>query len=377
MSAPVIVEAIRTPIGKRGGSLSGLHPVQLLGRLQRNILERVGIPSREVGQVIGGCVTQVGEQALNVTRTAWLFEDLAPEVGATTIDCQCGSSQQANHLVHSLIASKVIDVGLACGVESMSRVRLGANVAPELGRPRPAGFPYDMRDQFVSAERLAHRFEITREQADRFAVSSQQKAEVAAREGRWTREIAPIEAHPNTRVSLDEGLRPTTMDAISRLPATLPDGIHTAANTSQISDGAAAVMWMNADKARALGLRPRAEIVAQVVIGCDPYLQLTGPIDATHALLKKSGMGLHSIDLFEINEAFAAVVLAWRRTFDVNDDRLNVNGGAIALGHPMGATGARLIISALHELERTDQELALIAMCCGGAVATGTIIRRL
>jgi acetyl-CoA C-acetyltransferase len=382
MRAPVIVEAVRTPIGKRGGQLSGRHPIEVLGHVQRAVMARAGIEPAEVGQVVGGCVTQVGEQSFNTTRMAWLHAGLPFQVAASTLDCQCGSSQQANHVVHSMIAAGVFDVGIACGVEMMSRVPIGANTR-EPGRPQPRDFPWDMPNQFVAAERIASKHGFTRADVDAIGLSSQRRAAAATAEGRFEREIAPVPlpaaGGPVAAVAVrcDEGLRETSAEGLAALAPILPDGVHTAGNTSQISDGAAAVLWMEEGMARARGLRPRARIRAQVLVGTDPYYHIEGPVDATAALLSRAGMAIGDIDLFEINEAFAAVVLAWLRAYDADPARLNVNGGAIALGHPMGATGARLITTALHELERSGGSTALIAMCCGGAVATGTILERL
>jgi acetyl-CoA C-acetyltransferase len=374
MREPVIVEAVRTPIGKRGGGLSGHHPIEVLGHVQRTVLARAGVEPEAVGQVVGGCVTQVGEQSFNTTRMAWLHAGLPYEVGASTLDCQCGSSQQANHVVHSMIAAGAYDAGIACGVEMMSRVPIGANTR-EPGRPQPRDFPWDMPNQFVAAERIASKHGFGRAEVDAVGVRSQRRAAAAVAEGRFEREIAPLAGEPS--VCRDEGLRETTAEGLAGLTPILPGGVHTAGNTSQISDGAAAVLWMERGAALARGLRPRARIVAHVLVGTDPYYHIEGPVDATRALLARAGMAASDVDLFEINEAFAAVVLAWQRAFDADPDRLNVNGGAIALGHPMGATGARLVATALHELERSGGSTALIAMCCGGAVATGTILERL
>jgi acetyl-CoA C-acetyltransferase len=371
---PVIVEALRTPIGRRGGRLSGRHAIEVLGHVQRSVLARTGVDPAEVGQVVGGCVTQVGEQSFNTTRMAWLHAGLPFEVGASTLDCQCGSSQQASHVVHSMIAAGAFDAGIACGVEMMSRVPIGANTR-EPGRPQPRDFPWDMPNQFVAAERIAGKHGFTRADVDALGLSSQRRAAAAVAEGRFEREIVPLADEP--ALYRDEGLRETTAEGLAALTPVLAGGVHTAGNTSQISDGAAAVLWMERDAALARGLRPRARILAHVLVGTDPYFHIEGPVDATRALLARAGMTAADIDLFEINEAFAAVVLAWLRAFDADPDRLNVNGGAIALGHPMGATGARLIASALHELERSGGSTALIAMCCGGAVATGTILERL
>jgi len=387
MGTPVIVEAGRTAVGRRNGALADVHAAHLLATAQVGVLARAGIDPALVGQVVGGCVTQAGEQASNVTRTAWLTAELPYQVAATTIDCQCGSSQQANHMVANLISAGAIDVGLACGVEHMSKVWLGANV-PRVddttfvnGRSKPDDFPWDMPDQFGAAERIATRRGITRTDVDHLGLISQQKAIRATEEGRFEREIIPIEVTGSdgnvVTVVRDGGLRETSADRLAALNPVLPDGIHTAGNSSQISDGAAAVLWMSEERARAEGLTPRARIVAQCLVGAEPYYHLDGPVDATRRLLELTGMTMADIDLVEINEAFASVVLSWAQVHDADLDKVNVNGGAIALGHPVGATGSRLITTALHELERSDREIALVTMCCGGALATGTILQRL
>ena len=386
MAQPVIVEAVRTPIGRRNGALSGLHAAELLGVAQVELVKRAGIDPAEVEQVVGGCVTQAGEQASNVTRTAWLSQSLPYEVAATTVDCQCGSSQQANHFVSNLIAAGAVDVGIACGVEAMSRVGLGANVFNGPGTSRPADFPWDMPDQFGAAERIAAKRGITRDQVDALGLASQEKAARAWAEGRFDREVVPVEAPvvgpdgptgERQVVTRDGGLRQTSAEALSSLKPVMPDGIHTAGNSSQISDGAAAVLWMSQERARAEGLRPRARIVAQVLVGSDPYYHLDGPVEATAKVLAKAGMTMADIDLFEVNEAFASVALSWAQVHEPDMEKVNVNGGAIALGHPVGATGSRLVTTVLHELERRDASVALVTMCCGGALATGSIIERL
>jgi acetyl-CoA C-acetyltransferase len=383
---PVLVEAVRTPIVRRDGSLSGTHAAHLLGHVHKAVLQRARVDPRDIGQIIGGCVTQIGEQGFNITRTAWLAGALPYEVPATTIDCQCGSSQQAAHLVHNLIAAGAIDVGIACGVEAMSRVPIGANVQHGPGRPKPVDFPYDLPDRFEAAERIARKFGLTREEADGFGLISHQRALCAVQDGRFDREIVPIDVPASAdgeasgarrTIARDEGPRHTTAERLADLKPVRSDGIHTAGTICQISDGASALLWMNEDRAREAGLRGRARLLAQVVVGSDPYYHIDGPIAATAAALKQARMTTADVDLFEINEAFASVVLAWSRTFDVDPARINVNGGAIALGHPMGATGSRLIASALHELERSGRSTALIAMCCGGAIGTASILERL
>ncbi len=386
MGSPVIVEAVRTPLGRRRGGLAGLHAGELLGASQRAVLARSGIDPGLVDQVVGGCVTQAGEQSNDMVRRAWLHAGLPRRTGATTIDAQCGSAQHATHLVAALIATGSIDVGIACGVESMSRVGLGANVAPGTGDPRPAGWAIDMPNQFEAADRIARHRGFTREDLDTFGLASQQKARVAVDEGRFKREIAPVEAPvldadgndtgERRLVEADEGLRDTSLEALAGLRTVLDDGLHTAGTSSQISDGSSAVLLMDEDKARALGLTPRARIVQHCLVGADPYFHLDGPVDATSWLLGRSGMSIGDIDLFEVNEAFAAVVLSWASVHRPDPDRVNVNGGAIALGHPVGSTGTRLITTALHELERRDATTALVSMCAGGAMATGTILER-
>ena len=386
MAKPVIIEAVRTPIGKRNGWLSGFHATELLGNAQVELVKRAGVDPGDVDQIVGGCVTQAGEQASNVTRTAWLSQGLPYEVAATTVDCQCGSAQQANNFIANLISADAVEVGIACGVEAMSRVGLGANAYNGPGKSRPEQFPWDMPDQFVAAERIAEKYGITRDDVDWLGFESQRKAAVAVAEGRFDREIVPLEAPvvgadgptgEKSLVSKDQGPRETTREGLAGLKAVAPDGMHTAGNSSQISDGAAAVLWMSEDRAKSAGLRPRARIVAQTLIGSDPYYHLDGPIAATTKVLGMAGMTMADIDLFEVNEAFASVVMSWGKVHEVDWDKVNVNGGAIALGHPVGSTGARLITTALHELERTDGHLALITMCCGGALATGTIIERI
>ncbi len=376
MGRPVIVGAIRTPIGRRRGALSGLHAAEILGAALRGLLDRAEIDPAIVEQVIGGCVTQAGEQSNNITRTAWLHAGLPHTTGATTVDSQCGSAQQATHLVAGLISADAIDVGIACGVEAMSRVPLRANVGEGAGMPRPDSWDIDLPNQFVAAERIAKRRGLTRADVDRFGLASQTRAARAVAEDRFAREIVPVRVGEIT-VDRDEGLRETSLEALAGLRPVVDDGLHTAGTSSQISDGAAAVLMMDADRAHALGLRPRARIVTQCLVGAEPYYHLDGPVQATARVLEKSGMKIGDLDLFEVNEAFASVALSWESVHRPDPDRVNVNGGAIALGHPVGATGTRLITTALHELERRDATTALVTMCAGGALATGTIIERI
>ncbi|MFD4669323.1 steroid 3-ketoacyl-CoA thiolase [Lentzea sp. NPDC058450] len=375
MGSPVIVGAVRTPIGRRNGWLSGLHAAELLGAAQRGLLDRTGVDPSTIEQVIGGTVTQAGEQSNNITRTAWLHAGLPQTTGCMTVDAQCGSAQQSTHLVAGLIAAGAIDAGIACGVEAMSRVPLRANVG-ETGMPRPESWAIDLPNQFVAAERIAERRGIGREEVDRFGVQSQNRARNAWAAGRFTAEVVPVKVGEEL-VDTDQGLRETSLEALAALKPVVPDGVHTAGTSSQISDGASAVMVVSEEFAQAHGLTPRARIVTQCLIGSDPYYHLDGPVDATARLLQRSGMKMADIDLFEVNEAFASVVLSWASVHRPNLDRVNVNGGAIAIGHAVGSTGTRLITTALHELERRDASTALITMCAGGALATGTIIERI
>lgn len=389
MAEAVIVEAVRTPIGKRNGWLAGLHAARLLAAAQVGVVKRAGIDPGFVDQVVGGCVTQAGEQSNDVTRTAWLSEGLPYHVAGTTVDCQCGSAQQANNFIAGLITMNSIDIGIACGVEAMSRVGLGASVVNGPGFFQPTEWPWDSPfTQFDAAERIAKNRGITRKDVDELALASQQKAARAWAEGRFDREVIAVDApvvagKDNTptgermTVKRDQGPRESTIEGLANLKPMAENGVHTAGNSSQISDGAAAVLWMSRERAKALGLKPRARIVAQVLVGSDPYYLLDGPVDATAKVLKRAGMTMKDLDLVEINEAFAAVVLSWARVHKPDMDKVNVNGGAIALGHPVGSTGSRLITTALHELERSNKTTALITMCCGGSLGTGTIIERI
>ncbi len=370
----VIVEAVRSPLGKRNGGLKDVHPVDLLGAVQRAAVERAGIDPLQVGQVVGGCVSQVGEQTFNIARGAWLAAGLPLEVAATSVDSQCGSSQQATHLATALVKAGVVDVALACGIESMSRVPLGSSVRGDFGRPTTNSYKdrYELTSQFEGAERIADKWGITRADTDQFGLESQERAQQAWKEGRYEREVLEIAG-----VTRDEGLRETSLEALAKLkPVAREDGVHTAGSSSQITDGAAAVLLMTAAKAKELGLRPRARIVDQCLVGTDPVLMLTGPIDATRRMLERTGLTMDDFDTIEINEAFASVVLAWERELKPDMARVNPNGGAIAIGHPVGATGARLVVSALHELERTEGRYALVTMCCGGGLGTGTVLER-
>jgi acetyl-CoA C-acetyltransferase len=387
MGNPVIVDAVRTPLGKRKGWLAGVHPAVLIGHAMGEVLTRSGLDSDLVDQVVAGCVTQAGEQSNGMVRRAWLHAGLAQHTAGTMVDAQCGSGQQAAHLINDMITAGTIEVGIAAGVEAMSRIPLGGNVPAGLGDPRPDDWTIDMPNQFEAADRIAHHRGITRGDLDAFGLASQQKARIAVDEGRFKREIAAVQAPVlddegvptgETRlVDTDQGLRDTTLEGLSALRTVLPDGLHTAGTSSQISDGASAVLIMDEDRARALGLKPRARIVTHCLVGSDPYFHLDGPIAATQRVLDRTGMSISDFDLFEVNEAFASVVLSWAGQHQVDLDRVNVNGGAIALGHPVGSTGTRLITTALHELERRDASTALISMCAGGAMATGTVLERI
>jgi len=385
----VIVEAVRSPIGRRGGGLSTFHSADLLSIVQKELIDRSGIDPSEVEQVVGGCVSQVGMQAFNITRTAWLAAGLPISAAATTVDSQCGSSQQATNMATSMVAAGVVDVAVACGIELMSRVPMGSSLGEGVGKAVPKSYfsQYEWTTQFEAAERIADKWGISRSETDQLGFESQARAARAWAEGRYDTQIVEVDAPDlgddgkptgtTHRVSRDEGLRDTTLDALAGLkPVARPDGVHTAGSSSQISDAAAAVLIMTRAKADALGLRPRARIVDTCLVGTDPVLMLTGPIDATHRLLERTGMTMNDMDLTEINEAFASVVLSWERELNPDHDKVNPNGGAIAIGHALGSTGAVLVTKALHELERIDGTNALVTMCCGGGLGTGTILQR-
>jgi acetyl-CoA C-acetyltransferase len=384
-----VIEAVRSPLGKRGGGLSTVHAADLLGTVLKAAVHRAGIDPEEVGQVVGGCVSQVGEQSFNVARTAWLSAGLPLEIAATTVDSQCGSSQQASTLAAGLVGSGLEDVVLSCGVEMMSRVPLGANFSDKrLGRPVPPSYfeRYAFKSQFEGAEMIAKEYGITREDTDRFGLRSQQLAGRAWKEERFEREVVPVvaplvdeEGKPTGEtltVTRDEGLRETSLEKLASLKAVMPEGVHTAGTSSQITDGASAVLLASEDAVKRLGLQPRARIVDAVLVGVDPVTMLKGPIPATRKVLARTGLGIEDMDVYEVNEAFASVVLAWQKECGPVPERVNPNGGAIALGHPTGATGDRLLTTALHELERTGGRYALISMCCGGGLGTGTILER-
>ncbi len=380
----VIVEAVRTPIGRghpEKGYYKDIHPSNLLAKVYGELFERSGVDPAETGDVVTGCAQQFGEQGVNIGRNAWLEAGLPIETPATTIDRQCGSAQQAVNFAAALIATGVHDVAIGSGVEHMGHISFadGYEVMKEHGSPFSPELMerYDLIPQGLSAEMIADKWEIPRSELDELGVRSQQLAAQATEEGRFEREVVPFSVNGDTYVA-DQGLRETTLEALSNLkPAFKEDGKITAGNSSQVSDGAAGVLLMAREKADALGLKPRARIYDQTTVGVDPVIMLTGPIPATEKLLERNGMKMDDIDLVEINEAFASVVAAWRRELDPDMDRVNVNGGAIALGHPLGSTGARLITTLLHEMERADKEMGLVTMCCGGGLGTGTLIERI
>ncbi|GAC1658655.1 MAG: thiolase family protein [Candidatus Dormibacteraceae bacterium] len=383
MHEAVIVEAVRTPLGKRNGRLKDFHPVVLGSMVLKELIRRAGIEAGQVDDVVFGCVSQVGEQSLNVGRNAWLTAGFPVETPATTVDRQCGSSQQAIHFAANLIQAGVCDIVVAGGVESMTRVPMGSSAAGGAPFPPELMELYDLVPQGISAELVARKYGISRQAMDEFAVESHRRAAEATRLGYLKSQIMPIDVpapgNGHTEVfESDQGFRPNaTYEATAALaPAFSPDHSITAGNSSQITDGAAAVLLMSLEKAAQLGLRPRARILAQAVVGCDPVLMLEGPIPGTAAVLKKAGLELRDIDLFEVNEAFASVVLAWSKETGGDLAKTNVNGGAIALGHPLGASGARLMNHLLYELERRDLRYGLETMCCGGGIGTATIIDR-
>ena len=384
MREVVIVEAVRTPIGRRNGKLKDVHPVVLGSLVLREIVERAGIKPEQVEDVVFGCVTQAGEQSLNIARNAWLTAGFPVTTPGTTVDRQCGSSQQAIHFAANLIQSGVCDVTIAGGVESMSRVPMGANaVSPGTPFPPELMELYDLVPQGISAELMARKYGISRQAMDEFSVESHHRAWAATEKGYFNSQLMPVDISLNGNgqhepFSRDEGIRANAnYESTSALqPAFNPEHTITAGNSSQISDGAAAVLLMSLEKAKQLGLKPRARIRAQAVVGTDPVLMLEGPIPGTAAVLKRAGLDLRSIDLFEVNEAFASVVLAWQKETGADLNKTNVNGGAIAVGHPLGASGAILMTRLLHELERREGRYGLETMCCGGGLGTATIIDR-
>ncbi|MBK5109809.1 MAG: thiolase family protein [Thermoleophilia bacterium] len=380
----VIVEAVRTPVGrghKEKGYYKDTHPSNLLAHAYSELISRSGIDPAEVEDVVAGCVQQFGEQSLNIGRNAWLEAGFPIETPATTIDRQCGSAQQAVNYAAAMIASGVHDVMIGGGVEHMGHISFG-DAAKVMGDYGWAYSPellerYNLVNQGLSAEMIADKWDIPRTELDELGVRSHALAQQATEEGRFDREIAPFSVNGDT-FKTDQGIRPgTTAEKLAELkPAFKEDGKVTAGNASQVSDGAAAILLMTREKAEELGLTPRARIFDQTAVGVDPVMMLTGPIPATRKLLERNSMSLDDIDLIEINEAFASVVAAWQRELNPDMDRVNVNGGAIALGHPLGSTGARLMTTLLHEMERSDKDMGLVTMCCGGGIGTGTLIQR-
>ena len=391
MGDPVIVEAVRTPIGKRGGILSGVIAPKLLSIVQQEVLRRTGISPHSVDQLVGGCVTQAGQQASNVTRNAWLTSGVDYSPAATTIDCQCGSGAQANTFVQGLIATGGAEIAIGCGVEQMSQVPLGTAARGGGGYYKdPQTWPWDdpPNGQFGAAQRVAERRGITREQLDQVGADSQRKAATAWDEGRFEKEIVQVlDAPVNDRdgnptgethdVVKDQGLRETSVDGLAKLSPVIEGELHTAGTSSQNSDGASAVLWMDRQLAESRGINPRAKISYHTMVGSDPFYLLDGPVDATQKMLDQTKYSISDFDLFECNEAFASVLLSWAQVHDVPMDRVNVNGGAIALGHPVGCTGSRLITTLLHELERQDKELGFVTMCQGGSLGIAIVLERL
>jgi acetyl-CoA acyltransferase len=380
----VIVEAVRTPIGRgheEKGYYKDVHASNLLAKAYAEVIQRAGIDPAEVEDVVAGCVQQFGEQGINIARNAWLEAGLPIETPAATVDRQCGSGQQAVNYAAAMVASGVHDVMIAGGVEHMGHISFAdsASVMQEHGFAFSPQLMerYNLVPQGISAEMIADKWEIPRSELDEIGLRSHQLAAKATEEGRFEREILPFSVNGDTYAT-DQGIRPdTSLEKLSQLkPAFKEDGKITAGNSSQVSDGAAAVLLMTREKADALGLKSRARIYDQTTVGVDPVIMLTGPIPATQKLLERNAMAMDDIDLVEVNEAFASVVAAWRRELDPDMDRVNVNGGAIALGHPLGSSGARLITTLLHEMERSDKEMGLVTMCCGGGLGTGTLIER-
>ena len=393
MEDVVIVDAARSAVGKKNGSLGLVHPTDTLGEVIMKMLARNSLESSVVDQVVGGCINKLGAQGMNVVRTAWLSHGGVQETPCITIDSQCGSSQEAVHLATSMLRAGMADVMIACGVENMSRLPIGSDAVglkPELGKPVSRTYfeHHEFISQFEGAERMAEKYQVTRADTDAFGLQSQERAKHAVDAGYFKSQIIPLEVPvfgadgKRTDESFvfeqDEVLRETSLEALAGLKAVArEDGIHTAGTSSQIADGAAAVLLMTGSKAKELGLKPLARVVDAQLVGCDPVLMLEGPIPATQKMLKKTGLDISDIDVFEVNEAFASVVLSWAKTVGADMAKVNPNGGAIALGHPLGATGCFLTTKAVHELHRSGGEYALISMCCGGGLGTGTIIQKM
>jgi acetyl-CoA C-acetyltransferase len=393
MEDVVIVDAARSAVGRKKGTLGYVHPSDTLGPIMMKMLERNGVESSEVVQIVGGCINKLGAQGMNITRTAWLSHGGAEETPCITIDSQCGSSQEAVHLATSMLRSGMADVMIACGVENMTRLPIGSDamgLPKEMGKPVSRSYfdSYEFISQFEGAERIAEKYQITRQDTDAFGLQSQERAKVAVDGGHFDSQIIPLEVpvfddegnrtEESHVFGKDEIPRDTSLEALAGLKAVArEDGVHTAGTSSQIADGAAAVLLMTASKAEALGVKPLARVVDAQLVGCDPVLMLEGPIPATEKMLEKTGLKIDDIDVFEVNEAFASVVLAWAKTVGADMSRVNPNGGAISLGHPLGATGCFLTTKAVHELQRSGGEYALVSMCCGGGLGTGTIIQRI
>lgn len=379
----VILEAVRTPVGRRNGWLRETHPVRLGAAALCAALERANLDPALIEHVIMGCVSQVSEQTFNLARNVVLDAGLPIDIPATTVDFQCGSSQQAVHLAAGMIASGQIDLAIAGGVENMSRVPMGSSLGNGTPFTDRIQAEYNMIPQGIAADEIAQKWHISRQEVDEIGYESHMKAAKATQAGYLAREITPISGIDEKGVALtvtqDQGIRPNaSLEKMATLdPAFTGNGVTTAGNSSQISDGAAAIILTTAEKAAELGIKPRARLVSMVTVGSDPHLMLTGPVPATRKVLAKAGMSLDQIDLFEVNEAFAAVIAMWKREIVANMSKVNVHGGAIALGHPLGASGARLMTTLLHALETHDKRFGLQTMCCGGGMGTGTIIERL
>ncbi len=393
MEDVVIVDAARTAVGRKNGSLGLVHPTDTLGPVMMTMLERNNVEPAQVDQIIGGCINKLGAQGMNVTRTAWLSHGGVEETPCITVDSQCGSSQEAVHLATSILRSGMADCVIACGVENMTRLPVGSDAVglkPELGKPVSRTYfeHYEFTSQFEGAERMAEKYQVTRNDSDSFGLESQVRARKAIDGGYFDSQIVPLEVpvfdeegkrtDESFTFEKDEIPRDTSMEALGELkPVAREDGIHTAGTSSQIADGAAAVLLMTASRAEELGVKPLAKVVDATLVGCDPVLMLEGPIPATEKMLANTDLNIDDIDVFEVNEAFASVVLSWAKTVGADMEKVNPNGGAISLGHPLGATGCFLTTKAVHELQRTGKDYALVAMCCGGGLGTGTIIQRM
>ncbi|PIC70642.1 acetyl-CoA C-acyltransferase [Sporosarcina sp. P16b] len=382
MREVVIVEGVRTAVGRRKGALTNVRPDDLAAIVLDEVVKRAGIDRGEVEDVILGCVSQVGEQAMNIARTSLLIAGFPIHVPGVTIDRQCGSSQQALHFAAQAIASGDMDIVIAGGVESMTREPMFSSGLGK-GLSKKLTDQYEILNQGISSERMVKKWDLTREELDQYSVNSHLRAFDAINKGHFENEIVPVEVEQDdgttTMFAVDEGPREgTTLEVLGGLKTVFDEnGVITAGNASQISDGASAVLLMSREKAEQLGLKPRARIVARSVVGSDPTLMLTGPIEATRKVLKKAGLSIKDIDTYEVNEAFAQVPLAWLKDVDAEYEKLNVDGGAIALGHPLGATGTKLLVTLLNRLERKNERFGLLAICEGMGMANATVIERL